>query len=607
MYVDGELRNTTDVSGFGSGTLDSWLCFGSDYHSTPLLLDGKIAEVRMWDDVRTGEEIAEYAGKTVTGEEEGLAHAWDFRDVEEPVYRNRVFPDLVQGGVDVQAVGYAEDPETIYAVNFDLGIAGEDNEPDHYWYYFQANGKALRNGDNAKVALKTVNGKKYAFDDEGKMLYGWVNEDNAERIDNTDGDGFKEGDYYFGGEDDGAMTTGWLQMDITYDEATADNDIAPVFNDDEDQSRWFYFQSNGKKVKASDGDAQKSKTINGKKYEFDQYGAMTAEWSIDVDKASKNDNRASNSTASSNGVDAQYAREWRYFNSVEDGARVSKGWFKVVPAENLNYDKYNDDEDSWYYADGSGNLYAGEFKTIKGKKYAFRNDGRMIDGLKFIRNTGDGLDVMASDDGTYNYDNEDDFDIHALDLEAMGYNCYYFGDSSDGAMKTNKTTVDIDGDKFNFYFQESGSMKGAGETGEKDDKYYQSGKLIKAGTDEKYQVVAKVLTTVEEDGTTKTGAGYQKLSDAEDFLGTLADRGALKLGVTEENIKALKDFGVNKDADDLKELYIMDYNADAPEGAFFLVNTSGKVIDSKSKNKDGNDYYYVVQKGGKIVAVYVED
>ena len=117
------------------------------------------------------------------------------------------------------------------------------------------------------------------------MLYGWVNEDNAERIDNTDGDGFKEGDYYFGGEDDGAMTTGWLQMDITYDEATADNDIAPVFNDDEDQSRWFYFQSNGKKVKASDGDAQKSKTINGKKYEFDQYGAMTAEWSIDVDKA----------------------------------------------------------------------------------------------------------------------------------------------------------------------------------------------------------------------------------------------------------------------------------------------------------------------------------
>ena len=44
------------------------------------------------------------------------------------------------------------------------------------------------------------------------MLYGWVSSDNAERVDDTDGDGFKEGDYYFGGEDDGAMTVGWLHL-----------------------------------------------------------------------------------------------------------------------------------------------------------------------------------------------------------------------------------------------------------------------------------------------------------------------------------------------------------------------------------------------------------
>ena len=55
--------------------------------------------------------------------------------------------------------------------------AGNDDEPDQNWYYFQANGKALKNGDNSKVALKTINGKKYAFDDEGKMLYGWVDDD----------------------------------------------------------------------------------------------------------------------------------------------------------------------------------------------------------------------------------------------------------------------------------------------------------------------------------------------------------------------------------------------------------------------------------------------
>ena len=42
---------------------------------------------------------------------------------------------------------------------------------------------------------------------------------------------------------------------------------------------------NGKEGKREkkDGDTQKSKTINGKKYEFDTHGAMTAEWSLDVE------------------------------------------------------------------------------------------------------------------------------------------------------------------------------------------------------------------------------------------------------------------------------------------------------------------------------------
>ena len=479
--------------------------------------------------------------------------------------------------------------------------AGEDNEPEHYWYYFQANGKALKNGDNSSVALKTVNGKKYAFDEEGKMLYGWVSADNAERIDNTDGDGFKEGDYYFGGEDDGAMTTGWLQMDITYDEATNDYEIAPVFNEDEDQSRWFYFQSNGKKVKASDGDVQKSKTINGKKYEFDQYGAMTAEWSLDVESASDNGVRSGNSSSSTNSVSAKYAKEWRYFNSVEDGSRVSKGWFKVVAAEYLNYDKYNDDEDAWYYADGSGNLYAGEFKTINGKKYAFRNDGRMISGLKFIKDNGTGnLDVKADDDDNYPFDDEDRFDENALWYEANGYDCYYFGDGDDGAMRTNKTSVSIDGDNYNFYFEKSGGNKGAGVTGEKDDKYYQTGKLVRAGSDEKYQAVQYV------DEADKKG--YAKLDDADDFIDAVKDAGySVSQEITQANIDAL---GINKDTDDIKEIAVItgtDGKAGTDAKEFFLVNTSGKVIDSKSKNKDGNDYQFVVAKGGAILGYYVED
>ncbi len=468
--------------------------------------------------------------------------------------------------------------------------AGQDDEPDQNWYYFQANGKALTNGSNDHVALKTINGKKYAFDDEGKMLWGWVNADSAEHIDNTDGDAFKEGDYYFGSADDGAMTVGWIQMDITYEEATSDYEIAPVFNDDEDQSRWFYFKSNGKKVKAEDGDSQKGRTINGRKYEFDEYGAMTAEWSLDVDSASESGVRDGYSTASENGVSAKYAQEWRYFNSVEDGSRVSKGWFKVVAAEYLNYDKYNDDEDAWYYADGSGNLYAGEFKTIKGKKYAFQNDGRMVSGLKFIDVAAEkagSMDARADDDDEWPFDTEDDFLKSAPKYENEGYKCYYFGDGEDGAMKTGRTTIEIDGDNYTFNFETSGSKKGQGTTGEDDDKIYQSGMLLKAGSDEKYQVVMAVK------------GGYTKLDDAEEFIDVVGAE------LTAPDSVDLDSLGITRKAEDIDELYVIP-EAERNNDKYILVNTSGKIIDRKSRNKDGNDFIYCVNASGKILAIYTE-
>ena len=539
-------------------------------------------------------------------------------------------------------------------VAIDNEDAGQDDEPDHYWYYFQANGKALTQGDNDKVSLKTVNGKKYAFDDEGKMLFGWVDENSAERVDDTDGDAFKEGTYYFGGEDDGAMTVGWLQLDVTYDEATNDEYkyTAPVFNDDEDQTRWFYFKSNGKKIYAEYGDRTKDKTINGKKYAFDEYGAMVAEWSLDEEdlegkslasysdavKSGKIDagKASANDIVTGKAFNAKYSEAWKYFNSVEDGARVSKGWFKVVPAEYLNDEKYNDDEDYWYYADGSGNLYAGEFKTIKGKKYAFRNDGRMIDGLKFIYEDKDAqsLTVWADDDDPYRFDSEDDFDDNAPLYEAAGYYCYYFGNGDDGAMRTNKTTVEIDGENFNFYFEKSGGKKGAGLTGEKDDKFYQSGKLLKADTDDKYSVVQRQLVK-KTDGTinseldvvttkdSTTTEVYNMLDDVDELLTVAKDTGVEILTIDDLNSEAyknkadsiLKAANINKDLEDLREVYIFgtkDDNGNFKASElntkdYFLVNTSGKVFDSKGRHKDGSDYYYALTSGGKIAGIYVED
>ena len=57
----------------------------------------------------------------------------------------------------------------------------------------------------------------------------------------------------------------------------------------------------------------------------------------------------------------------------------------------------------------------------------------------------------------------------------------------------------------------------------------------------------------------------------------------------------IRDSNNTKKAEDLSEAYSINYKG-AVNGVtyeYLLVNTSGKVIDGKSKSKDGNDYYYV--------------
>ena len=497
--------------------------------------------------------------------------------------------------------------------------AGNDNEPDEWWYYFQANGKALKGPDDNKVSLKTVNGKKYAFTSEGKMLYGWVDADDATVI-NDDDDAWQRGDYYFGDQNDGAMTVGWKLIDITDDNATADTDgnnwIQTAFNDDEDQSRWFWFKSNGKKQTSASGELSlKSKTINGKKYGFDEYGRMVAEWAVDY-KQAKNNMGATPSTGSvtANEGDADWSRSWMYFNSVEDGARVAKNWFKVVPAEGLNSSKYNDDEDGWYYADGNGHLYASEFKTIKGKKYGFDAKGKMLNGMKFIKTNGSELlSIKSDDDDNYPFDTEDGFDENSIQWASQGYSCYYFGSSSDGAMKTGKMQVAIDGDNYNFNFGKSGSLKGAGKTGEDDKKYYNSGKLMAAGKDEKYQVIYPAGVTGD-----PTVYGYKKYDDASKFVADVNDAGVTKLTTAADILRKLTatqlsqcGLSATKLAQDKYGDLCVFYNeADGTIGLnakdYMVVNTTGTVSKSSAKNKDGNDVYYKLHSG-KIVAVFSEN
>ncbi|HCD44432.1 MAG TPA: cell wall-binding protein, partial [Lachnoclostridium sp.] len=69
--------------------------------------------------------------------------------------------------------------------------------------------------------------------------------------------------YYCGDENDGAQRVGeWAYLDIvdnSYDSAVDPGVSSDNLFDDEDQTRYFYFKTNGKKMTD-----EKGKTINGK-------------------------------------------------------------------------------------------------------------------------------------------------------------------------------------------------------------------------------------------------------------------------------------------------------------------------------------------------------
>ena len=464
----------------------------------------------------------------------------------------------------------------------------------------QSNGKAYKASDNNNaIRFRTIDGKRYAFDDDGKMLYGWVSED-GERL--SDDDGWESATYYLGNWDEGDMKIGWQKIYV-YDG-----------DEDDDMEHWFNFKSNGKKrdSKTTDnpeGDnAVKEEKINGKKYGFDHRGVMVYEWTV----ATKADaTRASSSS-------------WKYFGSAEDGARVTKGWFKVVaPSEdNDNVFKTNygsgdndtfakedadDENERWYYADGDGNLEVGKIKKIKGKYYGFRPEGdskaaAMLSGLVLLEvdpSNGDILHVF--DDGVdsdelsdlldWNRGRQSDSDsaypaiVQTIidNVEYPGYyanvSLYYFGDEeTDGAMKTGATTVTIDGESYNFLFNKTGGAesKGKGLTGLDDNKYiYKFGCRIKAGSDDKYQVVEVVPGHNNATDIHGSMVWVNKLDSA--WLKTLAG----------------KNFTNDKN-ESVTMLRIPKAQAE-DESKWYLVNTSGNVQKSKVAAKDGDDWYFYVK------------
>ena len=445
----------------------------------------------------------------------------------------------------------------------------EDDPAEYHYYYMQSNGKAYK-GSGDKVSKKTIDGKQYAFDEDGIMLYGWVDEDGTMV---NDEDGWADATYYFGSWEDGSMKTGWQKISV-YDNTDDKED---------DYDYWFNFKANGKKrVQLDNGSEDTDATWknNGKYYHFDTRGVMVYEWY-------PTQNTTSNLHSASN---------WSYFNSPEDGAKVVKGWFKVVgPNEDTSFkeldsesfasvDGVKNEDARWYYNDGrEEGLVVGKIKKIKGKYYGFRPDdgekgGAMLKGLCALEMDGENIVKVYDDD--MDADDLDDFldGVDAGNYTANTY-LYYFGNAddedTDGAMKTGNVTVNLDGETIQFKFRNNGGAesRGRGVTGvEKGDYIYKFGKKIKADSEDKY-ILVYASGDINSTGTV-TVHDYDG-SDVRELSGLLKGQ---------------------SNADDKGMTNVL-YNFGTADQGWYLVNTSGKIqTGTKTGVKDGDDWYWYMYK-----------
>ena len=349
-----------------------------------------------------------------------------------------------------------------------------DNPPTIYLYYFGSNGKGYKAKDG--VLRKTIDGKKYLFNENGQMLFGWINE-NGERYNEyeDDTDPFNGYCYYAGDETDGVLREGW----VPYEEGSIEDRYYLK------QTLWFYFKtSDNKKVQSDDASTFKKKTINGKTYAFDDQGVMAMGWDSDVLDPDNNDATI-------------ISKNYFYEEGSDVGKLAKREWYYVVPSQKQNLDDHDQEIQRWFYSLGGGNIVKGEVKRINSAHYAFDSNGIMKTGLIIVeKNTKkyiDSIDAERTDgrdfiisrhyisaDNLRNNAGESavsstEFNIFKDDTQAI----YYFNqDETDtanyGKRQVTDGTVAFGDDDYTFISKNNGEYEGL-----KKKRYYQAGIRLK--------------------------------------------------------------------------------------------------------------------------------
>lgn len=447
-----------------------------------------------------------------------------------------------------------------------------DNPPTIYLYYFGTSGKAYR--AKSGVIRKTIDGKKYLFNEYGQMLSGWINDD-GETFDEyqSDTDPFDGFCYYAGDETDGVLREGWSAFE---DGSVEDRYYMK-------QTLWFYFRgSDNKKVQSYSETELEKKTINGKTYAFDDKGVMVVGWDSDTLDTANTDNSI---------LTNKY-----YMEEGDDiGKNTKREWFFAVPSMKQNLDDHDQEIERWFYATGSGDVVKSLVKKINSDYYIFNDKGIMKSGLcvidKSTRTYVDCIDEERTDGHDFiisrHYISADktsqaqEFEIFDSDTQII---CYFVDDEADklnfGKRKTGESAISFGDDDYTFFGQKSGQYEGL-----KKKKYYQAGIQLKPDPAIGMGVVLVGYSRNETGESIDEQLMYNESTNA--WANPDNNHGGIKSDyiVTSNFKKCYDDYGV------------------VP--AFAAVTSSGQRLNRANQvKKDKNGRYWLIGQNGMLVNVY---
>ena len=325
--------------------------------------------------------------------------------------------------------------KTISAWKYIFAEDDEDAEEES-WFYFDAKGRMV------KDTKKTIGDYTYYFDNEGKMLTGWVEyaKDSKDVYHASKADATTTvGNVFFTNEDGQLVKSSWLNE---FDWRKNADDLY----EGEDEKD-FYAKSNG-------AIATGKTTVEGLTYFFNKTsGQMIDGWVVKVADGVNDDGEATYTYTAANAAFDASVVEAYWTNEI--GYASKNGWEYVeTPQE--------DDNNYWYYFDKLGRAFFatdsdaaevyttweatsenGETNTItwdeededgvlvnekkiNGVDYYFNEKGEMIDGLQWF-----GGDLIYLEDGakatgkvTLTDENENDYEFYFAEKTEDNYEKY---------------------------------------------------------------------------------------------------------------------------------------------------------------------------------------